>query len=176
MVGLNKIIIIFLFLSNICFSQSQLKTLNINLTGGYSDISGFIGGNVDIKQIGFDIGFSTISWEENNELYRKGIIGGGITYYLKGGEYEGYAVFHPYISMGYSYKSSYNTMTTSISPTGNTYELIWSDKFCIIGGIVINSKYSPFSCKLGLGYQISNSSPLAIDFVFKLRIFSKIYQ
>ncbi len=153
----------------------KLKTLNLNLTAGYSDISGFVGLNLDIKQVGLDIGISTISWYENDILRRKAIIGGGLSYYLKGID-NGYSTLHPYISMGYSFNSSYYVLSTPILPTGRKSEIIWGDKFSIIAGVVINSKYSPFSTKLGLGYQVSNNSPLAIDFVFKYRFFTKQYE
>jgi hypothetical protein len=180
----DKIILLFLLLSNICYGQlhpvekNNVKIVNININAGYSDISGYAGLNLDVKYVGFDVGISTVSWYDNNKFNRRCVVKSGITYYYKTINNHEYVSINPYMSIGYSYKSNYTTIDSlSILPAPIYNEIIWNDVFSIITGYSVSSVRSPISFKFGMGWNfpLSDNHPFAFDVVVKYRIFRKVY-
>ncbi len=79
-----------IFVSNFLYSQDSINIgnsqnfnkFNISLTGGYSDVSGFLGTEISRKSLGLEFGWAKKEYVLNNYTESRNVICFGITYYL----------------------------------------------------------------------------------------------
>jgi hypothetical protein len=141
--------------------STSYNKINVSICGGYSDIFGFLGTEINIKNFGLEVGWSKKMYTLTNFSEIRSVFGFGITYYMINFNKKGKL---PYISVGYSINGSCE---------GVNKKIFWGDKMAFIIGYSISSYDIPLSTKIGFGYQATQygNSPFALEIILIYKIF-----